>query len=132
MNTEELVRAAIAGWNERGIEGLLEFAAPDVVWHSPPDYPEGQEWHGREALAKAWHEQFDSVFEDARSDMEALEFGPERYFATLRLHGRGHGSGMVFDWLTYFVGRVDEGLIKEVWLFTDKDEARRQAGLDAE
>jgi ketosteroid isomerase-like protein len=132
VNTQELVRATIAGWNERGIEGLLEYAAPDVVWHGPPEYLDGQEWRGREVLTKAWHKQFDSVFEEVHSDLEALELGPERYCAALHLHGRAHASGIVLDWHSYFVGRIEEGLIKEVWVFTDRAEARTTAGLEPE
>jgi ketosteroid isomerase-like protein len=124
--------AAIAGWNEGGIEGMLEFAAPDVVWHAPPDWPEEQEWRGREALAKAWHEQFDSVFEDVRTDLDGLEVGPKHYMATLHGHGRAHGSGMELDWHSYFVGTIEAGLIKEIWVFSDRDEARGAAGLPPE
>jgi ketosteroid isomerase-like protein len=132
MTPEEVMRAATDAWNENGIEGFLEHAARDLVWHAPPEYMEGQEWHGREAVAQSWNEQFDAVFEQARSDFEAFETGANAHLATLRGHARARGSGIDLDWRAYFVALIDEDLITELWVFNHEDEARRQAGLDAE
>jgi ketosteroid isomerase-like protein len=97
MSAQQVMRAAMDGWNEHGIEGFLQYVTPDVVWHAPPDYPEGQDWQGPEALAEAWHDQFDSVFEDVHSDLEAIEPGRNGHMASVRLHGRAPGSGIELD-----------------------------------
>jgi ketosteroid isomerase-like protein len=130
MSAEDVFPAAMARYNEGGIDAFLEYAAPDIVWHAPPEYPEGQDWHGRETVAKAWHQQFDSVFEEVRVDLGALEAGPKHYLATVRGHGRAHGSRMELDWVSYFVGTPEDGLFKELWVFSNRDEARLAAGLE--
>jgi ketosteroid isomerase-like protein len=132
MSVESIVREAIAATNERGIDGLLEYTTEDVVWHAPPEYPEGGEWHGREALAKAWHAQFDSVFENVHSDVESVEVVPIGYLASVASHGRAQGSGIELDWHSYFLGALEGDLIKEIWVFNDRAGARRQAGLESE
>jgi|RhiMetdeSRZDD1v2_1073273.scaffolds.fasta_scaffold06999_13 ketosteroid isomerase-like protein len=129
MTPEEVLRAANVAWNERGIDGFLEHTSPDVVWHAQPDYMEGQEWHGRDAISHAWKKQFDTVFEHGRTDFEGYEAGPDGHLSAVRVHARARGSGMDLDWRTYFVVSIDGDRITEVWGFDHEPEARAQAGL---
>jgi ketosteroid isomerase-like protein len=132
MTPEEVFRAANVAWNERGIDGFLEHAAQDLVWHAQPEYLEGQEWHGRDAISHAWKKQFDSVFENVHTEFESYEAGPGGHMTTVLGHVRARGSGMDIEVHSYFVVTVDGDLITEVWVFDHEAEARRQAGLDAE
>ena len=125
------MRAANVAWNKDGIDGFLEHAAPDVVWHAQPEYMEGQEWRGRDAISHSWKRQFDSVFEHVRTEFDTYESGPNGDLAVVRARGRARGSGMDLDWRTYFVITVEDDLITEVWVFDHETEARRQAGLAA-
>jgi len=76
VKDEEVIHAAFGAWNEGGFEAFLEYLAPDVEWHPPPGYPEGDVWHGREAIAKDWKEQFDSVFSETSVVIEELVEAP--------------------------------------------------------
>ena len=129
MTGEEVLRAANDAWNERGIDGFLERAAPDVVWHAQPDYMEGQEWRGREVIAHAWKKQFDSVFENVHTEFENYEAGPGGHMTTARGHVRARGSGMEIQVPSYFVATIEGDLITELWVFNQEAQARRQAGL---
>jgi ketosteroid isomerase-like protein len=53
LTDEEIIRRSQAAWNERGLDGFLEYLAPDVTWHAP-DYLEGDEWNDRDSFEKAW------------------------------------------------------------------------------
>ena len=131
MSYEREARAAVASWNARGIDGFLEHAAADVVWHAPPEYPEGGVWHGREALRAAWKEQFDSVFADTQTEITEVESLPRGWYAATRASGRAAASGITLDWQDFFVVTVNEqGLATEVWVFHERPPARRLAGLD--
>ena len=37
---------------------------------------------------------------------------------------------MDLEWRNFFVSRVEEGKLKQVWVFFDAAQARREAGLD--
>ena len=130
MKEEEVVRAAFAAWNDGGFDALLEYLAPDVEWHAPPDYPEGDVWHGREALARDWRDQFDSVFSESTVELAELLRAPQGWYAVIRSTARAEASGMGVEWQTFFLTRLDEGRFKEVWLFLDEAQAREEAGLD--
>ena|SRR5690349_9101156 len=130
MTGEEVMRTATDAWNARGIEGFLEHTALDFVWHAPPEYMEGQEWRGHEAVAHSWQRQFQSVFEHMHSDFESYEAGPGGHLALLRAHARARGSGIDLEWNAYFVTRIRGDLITELWSFTHESEARAQAGLE--
>ena len=45
MTDEDTLRAANASWNEGGFDSFAAYLAPDVVWHAPPEYPEGDAWY---------------------------------------------------------------------------------------
>jgi len=130
MTDEEVIRATYDAFNQDGIDSLLDFLAPDVVWHAPPDYPEGEEWHGREAFRAAWREQFEVVFSDMRLELVELERGPRAYFVAATATGHAIGSNMDLDFPVFYASTVESQLITEVWVFFDRAAARRQAGLE--
>ena len=129
MKEEEVIHAAFAAWNEGGFDAVLEYLAPDVEWHAPPGYPEGDVWHGREALAKDWRAQFDSVFSESNFEVVEITRTPHGWFLALRSAARAAASGMDLEWTSFFVGRLEEGKFKQVWLFFDRAEALQAAGL---
>ena len=131
MTDEDTLRAAHDSWNEGGFDSFAAYLAPDVVWHAPPEYPEGDAWYGRDAIASAWHAQWDSVFEAYGTEMTEFEQGPDKWFSGQKTIGVAKRSGMHVDSTTYMVGRLEGGLIKELWVFLHRDEARRKAGLEA-
>lgn len=130
MQDEEVIRAAFGAWNEGGFDAFLDYLAPDVEWHAPPGYPEGEVWQGREAIAKDWKEQFDSVFSETSVVIEELIEAPRGWYSTTRAVAKAGASGMDLEWRNFFVSRVEEGKLKQVWVFFDAAQARREAGLD--
>jgi ketosteroid isomerase-like protein len=128
VTAEEVMRAGLASWNEGGIDAFVQHMTPEAVWHAP-DYVDGTEWRGREALAKDWHEQFDSVFENIDVELEQIEHGPERFLARVHSQTRVRDTGTELDWHSYFVGTIEGDLFTELWVFVDGNEARKVAGL---
>ena len=129
MNEEQAIRAAMDAWSDRGIDGLLELVAPDVEWHAPPGFTEGEVWHGRDAVAPVLREQFDSVFKMVRLEPTETVRGPGGWLVGGRVFAT-HDSGMALDWTSYAVLQFERGLVKRVWVFADREPAARQAGID--
>ncbi len=55
---EEVLRAAYRAFNARDVEAALELMHPDVDW---PNAWEGGRVVGRDAVAKYWRRQFESI-----------------------------------------------------------------------
>jgi hypothetical protein len=129
MSEEEAIRGAIEAWSERGIEGLLEVLAPDVEWHAPPGFTEGEVWHGRDAVAPVLREQFGSVFRMVRLEPDETVRGPGGWLVGGRVFATHH-SGTTLDWNSYAVLQFERDLVRRIWVFPDRESAVRQAGLD--
>lgn len=130
MKEEEVIHAAFVAWNEGGFNAFLEYLAPDVEWHAPPGYPEGDVWHRRETLAKDWRAQFDSVFSESSFELAEITRTPHGWFLAIRSAARSAQSGMDLEWKSFFVCHLEESKFKQVRLFFDRAEARQAAGLD--
>ena len=128
MNDREAIDAATAAWNERGTDAFLEFMAPDVEWHAPPGFLEGEVFRGREALVPVMREQFGSIFQNSHMDLHDAVRGPRGWLIS-GLQTSEH-SGTKVEWQAWFVVDIDDGLVRRMWVFMDREPALRQAGLD--
>ena len=125
---EEAIQAAITAWNESGPDAFLEFMAPDVEWHAPPGFLEGDVFHGREALVPVMREQFGSVFTDSRMELREAMRCPKGWLIAGHQTAR-HASGPEVEWQAWYVVDLEGGLVKRMWVFMDREPAERQAGL---
>ena len=129
MSEEETVRRILAAWNS-GIEAFVEFLAPDVEWYAPPDFPEGEVWQGRDAVAEVLRGVFGSVFTGQGVDPDEIVRGRDAWL----LGGRQtvvHESGMTLEWEEFVVFQLEGDLVRRSWIFSDRESAARQAGVDA-
>jgi ketosteroid isomerase-like protein len=130
MNEREAIDAAVAAWNEGGVDAFLKFLAPDVEWHAPPEFPGGEIWHDRESLAPVMRDQFGPGGVFSTFSMELLEAQPAPHGWLIESRQRaGHASGMDLDWRTWFVAQIENAQVKRIWVFMDREPAERKAGL---
>ena len=131
MNDREAIEAAIAAWNEQGVEAFIDFLATDVEWHAPPEFPMGSVWRDRESLAPVIRDQFGprGVFTESTIALLAVKPGTQGWFVEMRQRGV-HPSGMDLDWPLWFVVQLEKAHAKRVWVFFDRESALRQAGID--
>jgi uncharacterized protein len=110
-----------------GVEEALTFADPDIVWNPIEELP--TQGHGgvRASLAR-WKAEWD--------DYEVLpeEFvdGGDRVVATVRLRGRGRGSGVEIDARFYDVYTLRAGKIVRMDQFTERSQALEAVGTGRE
>ena len=111
------------------MDGFLEHVTPDVEWHAPAGFPEGELWRGRDAVAGALHDQFGAVF--TPGSVEVLEVTGGRHGWLIAAHHsvEGQASGMDLAWQIFLVLEVEGDLISRMWAFLERAPAARQAGL---
>ena len=129
MSEREAIEAAIAAWNEGGPDAFVALLPPDVEWHAPPGFLQGEMWTDRDELGKELREQFASVFTNGHVDLLDVEQGPNGWLICARQSG-AHASGIEMEWQTFMVVQFDDGVAKRIWIFFERDEALRQAGID--
>jgi hypothetical protein len=128
MTEEQAVRRALDAWNQ-GMDAFVEVLAPDVEWHAPPGFPEGDVWQGREAVSQILREVWTSVFKGQRVEPDELRRGRHAWL----LHGRQtapHESGMTLEWDEFVVFQFEGDLVRRAWIFMDRESAEKQAGLE--
>ena len=127
MNEEQAVQRALGAWN-RGIDAFIEVLAPDVEWHAPPGFPEGEVWRGREDVARVLREVWASVFKGQGVEPGELTRGPDGWLVGGR-QSATHESGMALQWEEWVVFQLEGELVHRAWIFGDRESAARQAGL---
>jgi ketosteroid isomerase-like protein len=88
----ELVRKAFELLNTRGVEALLEeFAAPDGVWYTAPEWIEASEYRGHEGL-RFLFSVFDDNFDDWTVDLVELHDAGDAVVALIEHGGKVKGT----------------------------------------
>jgi hypothetical protein len=125
---EAVVRAGIAAFNERDPDGYIALCTDDVELISVFAAMEGAH-RGAEGIRRFFAE-LDEVSRDYRLELEALEaVSEDRVLALLKGVGSGRFSGASSSFETANVYDLENGKIKRVRVYLDRDEAREAAGL---
>jgi ketosteroid isomerase-like protein len=127
----EIWTRLIDAFNERGIDGALEFFAPDAEVYDP-DLPAEASSRGPEAIRRTI-EQLMSGFAVMR--VEDFEFIPagDRVVGLIDAYGRGTGTRgeMELNLRTAHTMTFREGKVVYWRLYRDQEEALADAGLSA-
>jgi ketosteroid isomerase-like protein len=122
----EIVRRLYELAEVRGVEGLLELAADDIVWISDPRFPGGGRHIGKENvrlwLTKLW------IYDEISVDVEKIVDLGDRALAITRFQGVTAEAPLV-EWQWCHLFAFSEGLIIQVHSFLDRAEALAAAGL---
>jgi ketosteroid isomerase-like protein len=116
----EIVRRFLIG----DVDEALAYADPEIVWNPIEELP--TQGHGavRASLAR-WKAEWDDY------EMLPEEFVDrgDRVVVTVRLGGRGRGSGVEIDARFYDVYTLRDGKIVRMDQFTERSQALEAAGL---
>jgi ketosteroid isomerase-like protein len=126
----EIVLKAQEAFNRRDVDGLLEYADPDVVWDwSRAVGPDREIFQGRDEVARfirSWWDAFDEsivVFD------EVIDAGDQ---VVIAFHGRqrGRGSGAQVEGPgSVLLWTFRDGTATKVTLYQTRDEALEAVGL---
>lgn len=118
----DLARAGVEAYRRGGIEAVLPTLAEDVVWEEDPEWPDGETWHGREGVRKAFVQRLEST--SITPELEDLLERDGRVLALMRWTAEGHGSGAVADLRMGVIYEYEGELIKRARFFLDQARAR--------
>jgi ketosteroid isomerase-like protein len=122
----ELVGRAVMGWNERGVEALVEVLDPDVAWHPPRESMEPGLYRGHESV-RDYLGRLGEIFEESRVELvDVTSVGDDLILAVVRIVGTSSKFGAIdAEWAWLVTVRNGKGT--HVATFVDKREALRAA-----
>jgi ketosteroid isomerase-like protein len=89
----EIVRRAFDAWNSGDPEAALDLLDPDIEWRLPPNFPDAEVWHGRDAVVEGLAS-VTGAWDEFRVDVHELIDAGDRVVALVRFHGRAAITGL--------------------------------------
>ena len=115
-------------WREGRVDDALRGLGEDFEW-VVPNHPEGAVRQGPDSVIEFFHEWIEP-WDELQIDWELEQEVTDRALATIDMRGRGRGSGAPAEMRIYQLWTYRDGRVVRMEMFTDRDDARRAAGLD--
>jgi ketosteroid isomerase-like protein len=125
----EIVRRSILGYNDRGVDALVENIAHDAEFHPPKESMEPGVYRGPDGV-RTYFERTAEMFERQRIEsVDVIDVDDTRVIAAIKAFASTpHFAGEVeMDWAWLIA--VEDGMITHVVTFTDRAQALEAAGL---
>ena len=122
----DLVRRFFDTYCRGDYDGSLACLDPDVVYEVAQEAPA----RGLPAVRAIW-ERWESSFDDLETVPEEFIDAGEHVVVRVHYKGRGRGSGVEFDQLSYDVCTVRDGLVVRKREFAERSEALLAVGLSS-
>jgi ketosteroid isomerase-like protein len=121
-------RKAIAGYNRRDIEAMLEITHPEAEWYPFTAQVEGDDaYHGHEGL-RQWWANVDATFEELEATVEEVRDLGDAVLALGHLRARFR-SGVTLDTEIAWLIRYRDGLAVWGHAYQSHADALEAAGL---
>jgi ketosteroid isomerase-like protein len=126
----EIYKRMLGAFNERGLEGAVEFFDEDVEVFDP-EMPEGTRIRGHDAVLRTFGEMLDAFEKMTVENFELVPAG-DRVLALIHTSGYGVGryGGMDLETRDAHLMTFRDGKIVYWRLYVDQAEALADAGLD--
>jgi ketosteroid isomerase-like protein len=122
LTLTDLVREGMDAFRRGGIDAVLQMLTEDVVWEEDPEWPDGETWHGREAVRKGFGQRLEST--SITPELEDVLEREGSVLALMRWTGEGRGSGAVADLHAGVIYEYEGDLVKRARFFLDQARAR--------
>ena len=125
----EIVRRAFEAWNSGDPEAAIELLDPDVEWRLPPNFPDADGWHGRDAVVEGLANVTGS-WDEFRVDVQELIDAGDRVVALVRFHGRAAITGLDLGGVSVDaqIWTLRDGKAVEVQMYNGSSDALRAIG----
>jgi ketosteroid isomerase-like protein len=115
--------------DQDALERAFEFFDPEIEIREDPRFPEAGVLRGQDAV-RSYFAQFTEQFDEFQFELEdVLDVGDDRVMLLFRLHGRGKGSGAVFEEHPAWVQTIRGGKTVRLEAYLDRGAALRAVGL---
>jgi ketosteroid isomerase-like protein len=116
------VRRFVEAFNRRDFDVLVADTNADLVIHEWPAAPGAQSYHGPDGLRKALDSWFES-WEWMEVELHDMEEAGDRVMAVFHQRAQGKGSAVEVEIDSFNVWLFEDGIIKEISLFTEREPA---------
>jgi hypothetical protein len=125
----EIVRRAFEAFNAGDRAAAVELLDGDVVWHLPPNFPDAQAWHGRDAVVEGLATVTGS-WDEFRVEVHELIDAGDRVVALVRFHGRATLTGLDLGGVSVDgqVWTLRDGKVVGVQMYNGSSEALEAVG----
>jgi ketosteroid isomerase-like protein len=123
-----LVRTALAACSAGGVEAVLPFYAPDVVWFPAAEWPEDSAYQGYDAIRRQ-DALWTGNFEDYGWEGHEIRDVHDRVLALAEMRGRTKDAAVVVSQRVGLVAGFRDAKIAEVRAFNTWREALKAVGL---
>ncbi len=117
-----VVRRFVDAFNRRDFDALVADLGPEVELHEWPEAPGAQSYRGPDGLRRAIDNWFES-WEWMQIEVEDVREAPDRVMATFDQCAQGRGSEAQVELRTYNVWSFEDGTVREIRLFTEREPA---------
>jgi ketosteroid isomerase-like protein len=125
----EIVRKGFEALATRGVEAALEFAAPDGVWYTAPEWPEASEYRGHDGL-RFLFSVFADNFDDWTVDVVELRDAGDSVVALIEHGGKIKGTDVpIHQPMGNVYSDFRQGQVGRARFFQTWREALEAAGL---
>jgi ketosteroid isomerase-like protein len=125
----EIVRRALEAYDREGLDGYLRYLDPEVEWSTTDAWIERATYRGH-AGVRRYLGTMQEEFEDVRVEpVELIDAGGEQVVSSVRISGRGKGSGAPVELTLISVGWLRDGFAYRIRNYPDMAAAREAAGL---
>jgi len=127
----EIVRRAFEAWNRGDPEAAIDVLDPEIEWRLPPNFPDAQAWHGRDAVVQGLTA-VAGAWDEFRIDVQELIDAGDRVVALVRFHGRAAITGLDLGGVSVDgqVWTIRDGKAVDVQMYNGKVDALRAVGLE--
>ena len=126
----DVVRRLVDAWSAHDRERMAELFHPEAVFHSAVTNVVGETIEGRDqivAVFDRWEEDWSDIHWEVD---EYVDAGEGRVVTLHRVIATGRVTGIVTERELGGLFEVRDGLVVKQWVYLDRDEALRDAGVD--
>jgi ketosteroid isomerase-like protein len=124
----EIVRRALEAYDREGLDGYLRYLDPEIEWTTTDAWIERATYRGH-AGVRRYLGTIEEEFENVRVEpVEVIDAG-EQVVSSVRISGRGKGSGAPVELTLISVGWMRDGMAYRLRNYRDMAAALEAAGL---
>jgi ketosteroid isomerase-like protein len=125
----EMVRSSILGWNDRGVDALVEIVAPDAEFHPPKESFEPGIYRGPDGV-RTYYERTGETFKERRLEsVDMIKVDDTRVIAVVKAFATTPHFATEVEMNWAWLVTIENGLVTRTETFTDRQQALEAAGL---
>jgi ketosteroid isomerase-like protein len=125
----ELARRSILGWNDRGVEALVEALDPEVEFHAPKESMNPGVYRGPAGVRDYFGRLAEVVVESRIDSVEVIDVDDMRVIAVVQSVGKTAHFEQEIEVNWAWLVTVKDGKAVHIVTFTDRAQALAAAGL---